>query len=70
MADAGSKDGDLARRIRAGEAGAEAELTRRFERGIAQILIRQTANLALAQELCQETLIIVIKRLRDRKSVV
>ena len=66
MADAGSKDGDLARRIRAGEAQAEAELTRRFERGIAQILIRQTANLALAQELCQETLIIVIKRLRTQ----
>jgi len=63
MSDA-PNDSDLVRRIRAGEAQAEVELTRRFERGITQILIRQTANLALAQELCQETLIIIIKRLR------
>src|SRR5262245_24008225 len=63
MSDA-PNDRDLVRRIRAGEAQAEIELTRRFERGITQILIRQTANLALAQELCQETLIIIIKRLR------
>lgn len=63
MSDA-PNDGDLVRRIHAGEAQAEVELTRRFERGITQILIRQTANLALAQELCQETLIIIIKRLR------
>jgi RNA polymerase sigma-70 factor, ECF subfamily len=66
MTDPASKDSDLARRIRAGEAQAEAELIRRFERGITQILIRQTANLALAQELCQETLIIIIKRLRTQ----
>jgi RNA polymerase sigma-70 factor, ECF subfamily len=66
MADPVSKDSDLARRIRAGEVQAEAELTRRFERGIAQILIRQTSNLALAQELCQETLIIIIRRLRTQ----
>jgi RNA polymerase sigma-70 factor (ECF subfamily) len=57
-------DGDLVRRIRAGDAQAEVELTHRFERAITQILVRQTANLALAQELCQETLIIIIKRLR------
>jgi len=63
MSDA-PNDRDLVRRIHAGEAQAEVELTRRFERGITQILIRQTANLALAQELCQETLIIIIKRLR------
>lgn len=64
MADSRSTDSDLVHRIRAGEAQAEGELTQRFERGITQILIRQTGNLALSQELCQDTLIIVIKRLR------
>src|SRR6185295_11104399 len=65
MSDA-PNDSDLVRRIRAGEAQAEVELTRRFERGITQILVRQTRNFALAQELCQETLIIVLKRLRTQ----
>ena len=66
MADSGSTDTDLADRIRGGDKQAETELTRRFERGITQILVRQTHNFALAQELCQETLIIVIRRLRSQ----
>jgi RNA polymerase sigma-70 factor, ECF subfamily len=66
MADSGSADTDLAHRIRAGDRQAEAELSSRFERGITQILVRQTRNFALAQELCQETLIIVLKRLRSQ----
>ncbi len=65
MSDA-PNDSDLVRRIRTGDTQAEIELTRRFERGITQILLRQTANLALSQELCQETLIIIIKRLRGQ----
>jgi RNA polymerase sigma-70 factor, ECF subfamily len=64
MSDSGSADRELVHRIHTGDRQAESELTRRFERGITQILLRQTRNFALAQELCQETLIIVIKRLR------
>lgn len=66
MAESGSSDAALAERIRGGDRLAETELTRRFERGITQILVRQTRNFALAQELCQETLIIVLKRLRTQ----
>jgi RNA polymerase sigma-70 factor, ECF subfamily len=67
MSDSGSADRDLVHRIHAGDKHAEAELTRRFERGIRTILMRQTRNFALSQELSQETLIIVIKRLRAQE---
>lgn len=64
MEDSGSADANLVHRIRAGDKRAEDELTRRFERGITQILVRHTGSFALAQELCQETLIITLRRLR------
>lgn len=55
---------DLPERIRKGDEHAEAELYRRYGAGVKQILSRATGNFALAEELCQETLIIVLKRLR------
>jgi RNA polymerase sigma-70 factor, ECF subfamily len=55
---------ELAHRIKAGDKTAEDILSRRISPGITQIVIRKTGNFALAQELCQETLIVVLTRLR------
>ena len=55
---------ELAHRIHAGDKHAEGELSHRFTRGITQIIVKITGNYAVAQELCQETLIVVLKRLR------
>ena len=57
---------DLAHRICAGDKLAEGQMVRRFTPGITQIIVRETGNYAMAQELCQETLIIVLQRLRTR----
>jgi len=65
MSDSGPSDADLARQISEGRKDAEQALSRRYERGVIQILVRQTGSYAIAQELCQETLIIVLKRLRS-----
>lgn len=56
---------DIARRIQEGDAQAESELYRRFGAGVRQILLKATRNPALADELSQDTLIIVLKRLRS-----
>jgi RNA polymerase sigma-70 factor, ECF subfamily len=61
---AGAADADLAERIKRGDERAEGDLYRRYGTGIRQILIRATGDLSVAEELCQETLIIVLKRLR------
>jgi RNA polymerase sigma-70 factor (ECF subfamily) len=55
---------ELAHRIRAGDRQAEGDLTRRLTQGITQIAVKLTGNFALAQEICQETLIIILTRLR------
>jgi RNA polymerase sigma-70 factor (ECF subfamily) len=55
---------ELAERIQRGDTGAETELYARFALGLKQILLRATGNFAVAEELCQETLIIALKRLR------
>ncbi|HEU5133974.1 MAG TPA: sigma-70 family RNA polymerase sigma factor [Steroidobacteraceae bacterium] len=57
---------DLSLRVRAGDKQAEDLLSRRIAPGITQILVGMTGNFALAQELCQETLIIIISRLRTQ----
>jgi len=57
---------EIAQRIRAGDKQAEAELSRRFSQGIIQIVVKLTGNYAVAQELCQETLIITLTRLRTQ----
>ena len=56
----------LSHRIRAGDKQAEDQLSRRIAPGITQIIVGMTGNFALAQELCQETLIIILARLRTQ----
>lgn len=57
--------GELSRRIREGDVSAESELVRQFEPGLRVLLRRRTGgDHALVQDLVQETLIIVIQRLR------
>jgi RNA polymerase sigma-70 factor (ECF subfamily) len=57
---------ELSHRIRAGDKQAEDALSRRVAPGITQIVVAMTGNFALAQELCQETLIIILSRLRTQ----
>lgn len=57
---------ELAHRIRAGDRQAEADLTRRLTQGITQIAVKLTGDFAVAQEICQETLIIILTRLRSQ----
>jgi RNA polymerase sigma-70 factor (ECF subfamily) len=65
MVHAGTADADLAERIRQGDPAAEAELYRRHGAGVKQILVRITGgDFALADELCQDALIVALKRLR------
>lgn len=56
---------DLLQRIHAGDRDAEGDLTRRISQGITQVAVKHTGNFALAQEICQETLIILLTRLRS-----
>jgi RNA polymerase sigma-70 factor (ECF subfamily) len=57
--------GELSRRIREGDRTAEAELVRQFEPGLRVILRRRTGgDRGLLQDLVQETLLIVLQRLR------
>ncbi len=57
--------GELSRRIRAGDVSAESELVRQFEPGLRVLLRRRTGgDVGLLQDLVQETLLIVIQRLR------
>ena len=58
--------GDLSHRIRAGDKKSEDQLSRRIAPGITQVIVGMTGNFAMAQELCQETLIIIITRLRSQ----
>lgn len=58
--------GELSRRIREGDSSAEAELVRQFEPGLRVILRRRTGgDHGLLQDLVQETLLIVLQRLRS-----
>src|SRR5262245_54669335 len=57
--------GELSRRIRAGDVSAESELIRQFEPGLRVLLRRRTGGDAgLLQDLVQETLLIILQRLR------
>lgn len=56
----------LSHRICAGDKQAEGELSRRIAPGVTQVLVGMTGNFAQAQELCQETLIIILSRLRTQ----
>ena len=57
--------GELSRRIRAGDVSAESELIRQFEPGLRVLLRRRTGgDHGLLQDLVQETLLVVLRRLR------
>ena len=57
--------GELSRRIREGDVSAESELIRQFEPGLRVLLRRRTGgDYGLLQDLVQETLLVVIQRLR------
>jgi len=57
--------GELSRRIRAGDISAESELIRQYEPGLRVLLRRRTGgDVGLLQDLVQETLLVVIQRLR------
>ena len=57
--------GELSRRIREGDVSAEGELIRQFEPGLRVLLRRRTGgDYGLLQDLVQETLLVVIQRLR------
>jgi len=55
---------DLVRRIGGGDAAAEAELVERYSRGVLFLLRRLAKDPALAEDLHQETLLVVLGRLR------
>lgn len=65
-ADAPSHPAELARRIGEGDRSAEAELVRRYGAGLEFLLRTRVREPALAADLCQDALMIVIKRLRER----
>ena len=57
--------GELTRRIREGDVSAESELIRQFEPGLRVLLRRRTGgDVGLLQDLVQETLLVVLQRLR------
>jgi RNA polymerase sigma-70 factor, ECF subfamily len=56
---------DLAHRVLSGDRRAESELVARFQKGVRQIIIRATGSLSLAEELSQETFIVMLRRLRS-----
>jgi RNA polymerase sigma-70 factor, ECF subfamily len=57
--------GELSRRIRDGDVSAESELIRQFEPGLRVLLRRRTGgDHGLLQDLVQETLLVVLQRLR------
>jgi RNA polymerase sigma-70 factor (ECF subfamily) len=64
MDGAAAINADLAGRIHNGDSEAEATLCARFGPGVRQILARRLHNFAQAEELAQEVLIVVLKRLR------
>ena len=56
---------DLVHRIEDGDAGAESELVERFQHGLALLLRRIARDEALAEDLRQETLCLVIEKVRQ-----
>jgi RNA polymerase sigma-70 factor (ECF subfamily) len=55
---------ELVRRIQGGDSAAEAELVERYSRGVLFLLRRITKDPALAEDLHQETFVVVLERLR------
>lgn len=55
---------NLASRIQAGDRLAESELIERYERGLRLILLKRTGNAQLASDMCQDTFVVALRRLR------
>lgn len=56
---------DLVSRIETGDSQAEDELVRHYVPTVRLILLQRTRNPHLANDLCQDTLVIALRRLRD-----
>ncbi len=56
---------DLVNRIRAGSQQAEAELVERYSRGVMIIIGREIRDLAVAEDLYQETFRLIIEKIRQ-----
>lgn len=54
----------LATRIQAGDKSAESELIERYAKGLRLILLQRTGNPQLANDLCQDTFVIALRKLR------
>jgi RNA polymerase sigma factor (sigma-70 family) len=63
-ASAAAVGAELARRVLAGDVAAEDQLVRHYQRGVLMILRRAMRDDELARDLCQDTFVIVLKRLR------
>ena len=55
---------DLVSRIMAGDAIAESELVEQYSTGIRLMLLKRTGNQQLSNDICQEVLIVTLKKLR------
>ncbi|MDX1554660.1 MAG: sigma-70 family RNA polymerase sigma factor [Xanthomonadales bacterium] len=55
---------DLVSRIEAGDRLAEAELVEQYAGGVRLILLKRTQNPQLASDLCQDTFVVVLRKLR------
>lgn len=55
---------DLVTRIESGDILAESELVERYHHGIRLILLKRTGNEHLANDLCQDTFMVVLRKLR------
>jgi len=66
VAPGGADQTALATRVSAGDRAAEDELVARYRDGLVMVLRRWTGDHALAEDLSQDVLLIVIERLRER----
>lgn len=55
---------NLVQRISERDEVAESELVQRYEKGLKLILLKRTGNAHLSQDLCQDTFVIALKKLR------
>lgn len=58
---------DLVSRIAAGDPVAETELVERYSTGVRLMLLKRTGSRQLSHDICQEAMIVTIKKLRDGK---
>ena len=61
---AAQRSRDWSTRIRDGDAGAEHEFIEFYTRGIRLLLLRKTGQPAIAHDLCQDTFVVALRRLR------